>query len=69
MTRTEYLLRHHEFHARGNQLPHAKLTPEAVRAIRANRNGETAKQLASRYGVHVRTIDKVRDRRSWGHVA
>lgn len=53
---------------RGNDLPHAKLTAQDVQAIRINRHGETARQLAARYGVHVRTIDKVRNRHTWSHI-
>ena len=50
---------------RGTQLPHARLNEESVRAIRRNVKGQTAKQLAECFGVHIRTIDKVRDGRSW----
>lgn len=53
---------------RGNELPHARLTPESVRAIRVNRMGETFKQLAKRFGVHYRTIQKVWYRETWAHV-
>ena len=53
---------------RGNDLPHAVLNPEIVRAIRKNVRGETAKQLAMKYGVHIRTIDKVRTFQTWVHV-
>lgn len=53
----------------GTELPHAKLDEEKVRAIRKNRNGWTAKRWAESLGVHIRTIDKVRDFRSWAHVA
>lgn len=68
MNRAEYLQRHHEFHPRGNQLPHARLTPVAVREIRINRRGETAAQLAARFGVHIRTIEKVRHYETWRHI-
>lgn len=54
--------------ARGNQLPHAKLSPERVRAIRANVNGWTAKRWAEMLRVHVRTIDAVRTFQNWKHV-
>ncbi len=53
---------------RGTDLPHAKLTEDKVRAIRQNRHGWTAKQWAESLGLHQRTIDKVRDLRSWVHV-
>lgn len=53
---------------RGNELPHARLTPEKVRAIRENRHGKTAVQLAEEFGVHFRTVEKVRAFESWTHV-
>lgn len=53
---------------RGTDLPHARLTPAVVREIRANRHGLTAKQWAAKLGVHIRTIDKVRDYKTWIHV-
>lgn len=57
-----------EFAKRGIELPHAKLDDAKVEKIRANVNGWTAKVWADYYGVHVRTINKVRDFRSWTHV-
>lgn len=45
-----------------------KLTEDNVRAIRLNRTGRTAKQLADQYGVHYRTIEKVRAYETWGTV-
>ena len=48
--------------ARGNRLPQAKLSPDVVSYIRENRRGETARQLAERFGVHSNTIDRCR----WG---
>lgn len=47
--------------------PHrpAKLTPEQVAEIRQNRRGLTMKQQAAKYGVHHRTIQKVRYFESW----
>lgn len=68
MTRTEYLQRAREIAPRGNRLPHARLTPDDVRAIRRNYHGRTARQLAAQYGVHHRTIEKVRAYETWGHV-
>jgi hypothetical protein len=70
MTRFEY----QQFGAkalavRGNRLPHARLNPEAVRQIRANVRGRTARQLADEFGVHFRTIEKVRSFETWGHIA
>lgn len=69
MTRHEYRLWGSKAAAvRGSALPHAKLDEVTVRAIRANRHGWTAKQWAESLGLHQRTIDKVRDRRSWAHI-
>jgi len=55
--------------ARGSQLPHARLTESDVRAIRTNVEGKTAAQWARHFGVHLRTIEKVVQFRSWRHVA
>lgn len=68
MNHTEYRSRQHELAARGEQLPQAKLNEILVRQIRENRRGLTARQWAEQLGVHQRTIDKVRDYRSWRHV-
>ena len=69
MTRSEYLSRAYEFAPRSERLPQSRLNAEIVRAIRTNRRGLTARQWAEQLGVHQRTIDKVRDYRSWRHVA
>lgn len=53
---------------RGTDLPHARLDPDKVRAIRANKGGWTSKQWAQHLGVHLRTIESVRDYRTWVHV-
>ena len=53
---------------RGTALPHARLDPIKVRAIRANVKGKTARQQAEEFGVHYRTIEKVRYYETWGHV-
>lgn len=79
MTREEYLKRTHECAARGMDLPHSKLTPLEVDAIRsASRQRELLRKhirdnlsneaLARQLGVHVRTVEKVLSGRSWGHV-
>lgn len=68
MTRIEYKQCAISLAKRGTDLPHAKLTDDKVRAIRQNRHGWTAKQWAESLGLHQRTIDKVRDFRSWVHV-
>lgn len=46
----------------------ARLNDDAVRAIRANRYGLTRRELASRYGVHLRTVEKVCAFETWRHV-
>ena len=53
---------------RGEELPQARLTEEKVKAIRENRKGQTAKQLSAVFGVHYRTIEKVRSGETWSHV-
>jgi DNA-binding NarL/FixJ family response regulator len=53
---------------RGPELPQTKLTPDQVRLIRINRNGKTAAQLAADFGVHHRTIEKIRSRETWSHI-
>lgn len=69
MTRDEYdLYGRIATAARGRELPHARLDDDAVRDIRVNRNGMTAKQWAQKLGVHLRTIEKVRARITWTHV-
>lgn len=53
---------------RGADLGHARLTADNVRAIRANVHGKTARQLAADYGVHYRTVQKVRHFETWTHI-
>lgn len=69
LARDEWSIRAHEFAPRGERLPQARLTPEVVREIRANRDGMTARQWAERLGVHVRTVEAVRNYTNWRHVA
>ena len=69
MDRQEYLSRARELAAKGESLPHSRLNAEKVRFIRNNPEGETARQLADRFGVHYRTVEKVRHHETWGHVA
>ena len=73
MNRDEWDLRRFEFVARGNKLPHAKLTPVLVREIRSKYriNSRTAgvPALAREYGLHRRTVEKVVTYETWGHVA
>jgi len=64
----EYNSRRYELAARGNDLPHAKLNPDAVREIRSNPKGLNGRQLAEQYGVSEACIRKVLYRESWSHV-
>lgn len=57
-------------HKRGEMEPHAKLTVNKVRDIRARvASGERRRDLATEYGVCVQTIDFVITRKRWKHVA
>lgn len=78
-TRDEYLLAARAFVKRGEDLPHAKLTPELVAEIRSARRQReklrkyidenlTNQALAKKYGVHVRTIEKAITNESWSHL-
>ena len=42
-----------------------KLTPSQVDEIRQAGYRQTARQLAEQYGVHFRTIEKVRHGQTW----
>lgn len=79
MDRAEYQIRARECAKRGMELPQSKLTPLEVDAIRsAARQRESLRKhirenlsnqaLADYFGVHVRTIEKVLQGFSWGHV-
>lgn len=54
--------------AANNPYRPCKLTGEQVRQIRQNRNGKPARVLAEMFGVHVRTIDKIRTQETWKSV-
>ncbi|RLA56153.1 MAG: hypothetical protein DRR04_14260 [Gammaproteobacteria bacterium] len=68
MNRYEYLQRAREFAARGCALKQSRLDANKVRYIRKNEGGMTARALASLFGVHYRTIEKVRHYETWVHV-
>lgn len=63
---------------RGEELPHAKLTNQDVKNIRAlinYREGIKAeaselsnKKIAEKFEVHVRTIDRISSGENWAHV-
>ena len=68
MNRHEYIAQARLYASRGKDLPQAKLDADRVREIRKNRQGMTAKQLAAQFGVHYRTIEKIRHYHTWVHV-
>lgn len=79
LERNEYLTRAREYCLRGEQLPHAKLKETDIEDIRSAarqrenlrahiKNTLTNEALAKKYGVHVRTIDRVTSNNSWWHV-
>lgn len=51
---------------RGARHPAARLTDEAVRAIRGS--SEPQRRLAERHGVSQRTIARVRRAETWRHI-
>lgn len=55
---------------RGEQLPWTKLTARQVKQIRAMcADGTiTRKEIAQRFGIHVRTVSKIAARETWRHV-
>lgn len=79
MTREEYLCNTRAFAKRGFDLPHTKVPPLAVVAIReAARKRNQLRQeitekysnaaLAKQWGVHVRTIEKILSYETARHV-
>ena len=79
LERGEYLSRARELAPRGQDLPQAKLIDLDVIAIRSavvqrqNLRNHIAQNLrnealAQKFGVHVRTIEKVTQRETWGHI-
>jgi hypothetical protein len=79
LDRNEYLSRSREFALRGQELPQTKLSDLDVIAIRsAARQRESLRQhirsnlsndaLASNFGVHVRTVEKILQYKTWSHL-
>lgn len=68
MSRDEYLRLIRMMAKRGEALPHAKLTADDLRTIRAAGLSKTARQLAEEFGVHHRTVEKIRSYETWRHV-
>jgi predicted DNA-binding protein (UPF0251 family) len=55
--------------ARGIELPHAKLTPEKVAAIRIRASmGVSQRKMAKQYGVHHNTIWAAVNYANWWHL-
>lgn len=61
------LRKHPERAARGTRVASAKLTPDDVRAIRAQPH-VLLKHLAAQFGVCEATISLIRNRRNWRHL-
>ena len=63
---------------RGEELPQARLTEGDVRIIRElieervrlhkEARALTNKRIAEKFGVHIRTIDRINSGETWGHV-
>lgn len=79
MNRDDYLLRAHEFTPRGVDLPQSKLTEENIQEIRAAKAKRadllqhikehlSNECMAAKFGVHIRTIEKVVGYGTWRHV-
>lgn len=69
LSRQNYLLMPYKWAKRGTELKHAKLNDDIVRKIRIEaKHRRTAKSQAAEYGVHIRTIEKIRRYESWTHV-
>lgn len=60
----------HGTHLQGEQLYNAKLTEEAIRAIRAaGAAGARQEDIGRAYGIHQRTVSRILRREAWRHVA
>jgi hypothetical protein len=56
--------------ARGQMMPQARLTPDAVRTIRGQAaDGQTHAAIARQFQVHRSVVSAVVARKSWAHVA
>lgn len=71
MTRDQYLCEASFYALCGSDLPHAVLSEEKVRDIRARfrpySRTDGARAIARDYGVHFNTIWKVTSRDTWAH--
>lgn len=80
MSREEYQSRRTEFAPRGQDLPQTKLLDLDVISIRSAARQRDAlrkhiadnlsnESLAKKFGVHVRSIEKIISRETWSHIA
>lgn len=80
MERGEYQSRARSMALRGQDLGQSKLNDDLIKEIRSAatqrenlrkhiRENLSNDALAKRYGVHVRTIEKVQQYESWSHIA
>lgn len=53
----------------GNEWNHSRLNPDLVRQIRKSVYKKPARIWAEELGVHIRTIEKVREGNSWRQVS
>ena len=78
-SRGEYLSRTREFALRGQELPQTKLMDLDVVEIRSAarqraalrqhiRDNLSNEALAAKFGVHVRTIEKIMQHDTWSHI-
>ncbi len=79
LSRDKYLQRRTEFAPRGQDLPQAKLLELDVIDIRSavrqraalldhiKKNLSNA-ALCKRYGIHIRTLEKILSRQTWSHL-
>jgi hypothetical protein len=79
LERGEYLSRSREFALRGQELPHAKLLDLQVIDIRSAKRQRDAllkhirdnlsnAALCAKYGIHIRTLEKIISRETWSHL-
>jgi hypothetical protein len=79
MSRAEYQQRRTEFQPRGQDLPQSKLLDLQVIDIRSAKRQREAllkhirdnlsnAALCKRYGIHIRTLEKIITRETWSHL-
>ena len=79
LSRSEYLQRRTEYAVRGQDLPQAKLLDLDVIDIRSAKRQRdnllkhikenlSNEALCKKYGIHIRTLEKILSRQSWSHL-